>query len=123
MRNHKRNFLIGASMAALLGLGVSPLPQSNTALAQAPRRHDGAQLRGGSVLAQAAAQWLGTRPDHRLSTDKHDDIRTFIAPSRWKKRSLIATRKQADCCKAAPDVLEFSPAGDLMHHFGKVARP
>ena len=30
------------------------------------------------------------------------------------------TRKEADCCTAAPDVLAFDPAGNLIQHWGKV---
>ena len=33
---------------------------------------------------------------------------------------IAATRgKHANCCTAAPDVLEFDPAGNLIRHWGK----
>jgi hypothetical protein len=122
MRDRKRNFLIGASMAALLGLGVSPLPQSNTALAQGA---------SGDVMVPSFVVdpfWPKPLPNGwvigqtiGLSTDKNDDIWIIHRPSSLEEKEVYAARKQGDCCTAAPDVLEFSPAGDLMHHWGKAA--
>jgi len=55
-----------------------------------------------------------------LSTDAHDNIWIIHRPGSLEQKETYSTRGEADCCTAAPDVLEFSPAGALLHHWGRV---
>jgi hypothetical protein len=128
MRNlvRSRKFLIGASFAgilAVLGVGQIALDQHiiGSANAQTP----------GDVMVpkfEVDPLWPKPLPNHwvigstiGLAADKQDNIWIIHRPATLEEKEVYATRKQADCCTAAPDVLEFSPAGDLMHHWGKVA--
>ncbi len=54
-----------------------------------------------------------------LSTDAHDNIWIVHRPQTLEQKESYATRKEADCCTAAPDVLEFDPAGNLLRHWGR----
>jgi hypothetical protein len=56
-----------------------------------------------------------------LSTDSRDNIWIIHRPGSLEQKESYGTRKEADCCTAAPDVLEFDQAGNLLHHWGKVA--
>jgi hypothetical protein len=54
-----------------------------------------------------------------VGADSQDNIWIVHRPGSLELKESYMTRQESDCCTAAPDVLEFSPAGDLMHHFGK----
>src|SRR5580704_1025906 len=123
MRNfiRKRTLLAGAGMAALICLINLPiLPGEGTAAAQGasgdimvpkfevdpfwPK-----PLPNGWVLGQAVG----------LSADKNDNIWVVHRPFALEQKESYSARHEADCCMAAPDVLEFSPAGALLHHFAR----
>jgi hypothetical protein len=123
MRNfiRKRTLLAGAGMAALICLiNVPMLPGEGTAAAQGASGdimvpkfevdpYWPKPLPNGWVLGQAVG----------LSADKNDNIWVVHRPFALEQKESYSARHEADCCMAAPDVLEFSPAGGLLHHFGK----
>ena len=55
-----------------------------------------------------------------LSTDAKDNIWIIHRPASVEQKESYSARNEADCCTPAPDVLEFSPAGALLNHWGKV---
>jgi hypothetical protein len=122
MRNITRKFLAGAGLAALLALGSSgSLHQDFIAAAQAQA--------GGDVMVpwfQVDPNWPKPLPNHwvlamtiGLSMDAHDNIWIVHRPQTLEQKESYATRGEADCCIAAPDVLEFNQAGDLLRHWGR----
>jgi len=54
-----------------------------------------------------------------LDVDKKDNVWVFHRPQTLEQKESYATRKEADCCTAAPDVLQFDPAGNLIRHWGR----
>jgi DNA-binding beta-propeller fold protein YncE len=112
-----RKFLVGAGFAAIL----ASLSGSQIAQAQGE----------GDVMVpvfEADGSWPKPLPNGwvigqtiGLAADKQDNIWIVHRPGSLEEKEVYLTRKQGDCCTAAPDVLEFSPTGDLMHHWGKVA--
>ena len=117
-----RKFLIGASAAALLAVAASGSLHKNligSASAQPP----------GDVMVpmfQVDPYWPKPLPNHwvqamtiGLSMDAHDNIWIIHRPQTLEQKESYATRGEADCCIAAPDVLEFNEAGDLLRHWGR----
>jgi hypothetical protein len=124
MRNlvRSRKFLLGASLAGLLAvMGGSQLHNNfiGSASAQPP----------GDVMVpmfQVDPSWPKPLPNHwvqamtiGLSMDAHDNIWIIHRPQTLEQKESYATRGEADCCIAAPDVLEFNEAGDLLRHWGR----
>jgi hypothetical protein len=56
-----------------------------------------------------------------LDVDSHDNVWIVHRPGTFDAngRETYAMTNSAICCVAAPDVLEFNPAGDLIGHWGK----
>jgi hypothetical protein len=54
-----------------------------------------------------------------LAVDASDNVWIIHRPGSLEAKESYLTRQEADCCTAAPDVLAFDPAGNLIHHFGK----
>ena len=55
-----------------------------------------------------------------LSMDEQDNVWIVHRPQTLEQKESYAARSEADCCTAAPDVLEFDPqAGNLMRHWGR----
>ena len=54
-----------------------------------------------------------------LDVDKNDNVWVFHRPQTLEQKESYATRGEADCCTAAPDVLEFDPTGNLIKHWGR----
>jgi hypothetical protein len=54
-----------------------------------------------------------------VSVDAHDNVWIVHRPQTLEQKETYLTRKEADCCTAAPDVLEFDAAGNLLRHWGK----
>lgn len=54
-----------------------------------------------------------------VSVDSHGNIWVLHRPGTVAAMESLLTRQLADCCTAAPDVLEFNPAGDLIRAWGK----
>ena len=81
----------------------------------------GSAVRGGPVLAQTAAQSLDSRLDHRRQRGLPGS-RLDHPPRRGHARSKelwgTGDPPASDCCAAAPPVLEFDQAGNLLNHWG-----
>jgi len=117
----RKLLLGGAFTAALLGLAATPFVLE----------------RGGAAQAQAAGDtmvpwfevdpfWPKPLPNHwvqamtiGLDVDKSDNVWIVHRPQTLEQKESYAARKEADCCIAAPDVLEFDPAGNLIRHWGR----
>jgi WD40 repeat protein len=124
MRNfiRSRKFLMGAGLAALVAvLGRSPLHKNIIASASA-------QPPGDVMVPMFVVDplWPKPLPNHwvqamtiGLSMDTHDNIWIIHRPQTLEQKESYATRGEADCCIAAPDVLEFNEAGDLLRHWGR----
>jgi WD40 repeat protein len=114
-----RKFLTGAACAALVaGLAAAPV-LLDRAHAQAP----------GDVMVpwfEVDPYWPKPLPNHwilamtiGLDVDKQDNVWIFHRPQTLEQKESYATRNESDCCTAAPDVLEFDPAGNLLRHWGR----
>src|SRR5205085_2573086 len=55
-----------------------------------------------------------------VAVDAQDNVWIVHRPGSLEAKESYLTRKEADCCTAAPDVLAFDPAGNLIQHWGKV---
>src|SRR6185369_7165238 len=117
----RKLLLGGAFTAALLGLAATPFVLE----------------RGGAAQAQAAGDtmvpwfevdpfWPKPLPNHwvqamtiGLDVDKQDNVWIVHRPQTLEQKESYAARNEADCCIAAPDVLEFDPAGKLIRHWGR----
>jgi hypothetical protein len=54
-----------------------------------------------------------------VSVDSNDNVWIVHRPQTLEPKESYLATNSAECCIAAPDVLEFDPAGNLMHHWGK----
>jgi hypothetical protein len=75
---------------------------------------------------QADPFWPKPLPNHwvlamtiGLSMDAKDNVWILHRPQTLEQKESYATRNESDCCTAAPDVLEFDPAGNLLRHWGR----
>ncbi len=114
-----RKFAFGASMAVLLAVLGSASAQSPGG---APR--DDVMV----PVFEVDPFWPKPLPNHwiigqtiGLSTDAQDNIWIIHRPGSVEQKESYSARKEADCCTPAPDVLEFSPAGVLLKHWGRAA--
>jgi hypothetical protein len=55
-----------------------------------------------------------------LAVDASDNVWIIHRPGSLEAKESYLTRKEADCCSAAPDVLAFDQQGNLIQHWGKV---
>jgi hypothetical protein len=53
-----------------------------------------------------------------VAVDAHDNDWIVHRPQTLDEKESYLTRGEADCCTAAPDVLELDPAGNLIRHWG-----
>jgi hypothetical protein len=117
-----RKLMMGTAMAAVLAAGVGPAAVQ----AQAPAS-GGAN--GGDVMVpwfEVDPYWPKPLPNHwilamtiGLGLDAKDNVWIFHRPQTLEQKESYATRGEADCCTAAPDVLAFDPAGNLIKHWGR----
>jgi len=70
--------------------------------------------------------WPKPLPNHWIlgmtigvAVDANDDVWIVHRPPSLDEKESLLTRNQGDCCTAAPDVLEFDPAGNLIRHWSK----
>ena len=112
-----RNFMIGAGFAVALGaLAVGQFAFDGKAVAQGAH---GAEIRSRPLLAQAAAQSLGAWAWRSASGSTTTIISGWcIAPAPWTAPISQLQRGLGECCQAAPPVLEFDEAGNLLHAWG-----
>jgi hypothetical protein len=133
-KNMKRNLYVGATVVALAGtLGIASHVAGKKATVQA----------AGIVAPkfEVDPMWPKPLPNHwvigqtiGLDVDSHDNVWIIHRPGTFDgsgketygmPNSGIANnaagngQPYAICCIAAPDVLEFSPAGELIGHWGK----
>ena len=84
---------------------------------------------GGEVMVpkfEVDPFWPKPLPNHWIigmvggvGVDANDDVWIIHRPPTLDQKESYLTRGEADCCTAAPDVLEFDPAGNLIRHWGK----
>src|SRR5262249_9068205 len=116
MTRKSRKLLAGAALAGLLAsAGSGPL---SSALAQ-----DNDPM---VPWFQVDPLWPNPLPNHGvlpmpmgLSMDAKDNVWILHRPQPLEQKESYAPRNEADCCPAAPDVLEFDPAGNLLRHWGR----
>jgi hypothetical protein len=116
----KRNLWIGTAvitLAVALGAGSAWLGKRTVVAAageQAPKFEVDPfwpkPLPNGWVLGQTIG----------LAVDAQDNVWIVHRPGSLEAKESYQTRKEADCCTAAPDVLAFDQAGNLIQHWGKV---
>ena len=123
MKTLSRKFLFGASVAiiALAGTQTTNISLVANAEAQAP---------GDTQVPwfEADPYWPKPLPNHwlmgntiGLDLDKNDNVWIIHRPQTLEFMETYRTRGESDCCTAAPDVLAFNPAGDVIKHWGKAA--
>jgi len=117
-----RKFLFGVSLAGLMAVG------GHIALHQGLIGSANAQPPADPMVPmfQVDPYWPKPLPNHwvqamtiGLSMDTHDNIWIIHRPQTLEQKESYSTRGEADCCTAAPDVLEFNEAGDLLRHWGR----
>jgi hypothetical protein len=54
-----------------------------------------------------------------VSVDSNDNVWIIHRPGTLEPKESYLATNSAECCIAAPDVLEFDPAGNLIRHWGK----
>ena len=116
----KRKYYAGVAFLAVLGalaIGSMPAPEEGVVEAagvQAPR-------------FEVDPMWPKPLPNHwvigatiGVAVDANDQSGSFIAQARSKPRNSTrpGIRRLRECCAAAPPVLEFNEAGDLIGHWG-----
>ena len=116
----KRNLWIGAALITLavaLGAGSAWLGKRTVVAAageQAPKFEVDPfwpkPLPNGWVIGQTIG----------IAVDAQDNVWIIHRPGSLEAKESYQTRKEADCCTAAPDVLAFDQAGNLIQHWGKV---
>jgi hypothetical protein len=121
-----RSFLMGAAFAALLaGFTLDPSAFHKGGFAQAQD-----VVPGSTMVPRFEVDPLWPKPLPNgwvfgsvigLSMDAHDNIWIVHRPGSLDKEDSTGTRGEASCCTAAPDVMEFDEAGNVLHHFGKAA--
>ncbi|MCX7279978.1 MAG: hypothetical protein NTX21_00085 [Alphaproteobacteria bacterium] len=114
-----RKFILAAGVAVLVaGLGAGP------------STFQGAHAQGGGDVMvpkfEADPFWPKPLPNNwrlamviGLSMDAKDNVWIVHRPQTLEQKESYATRGEADCCTAAPDVLAFDPAGNLIKHWGR----
>ena len=125
-RPHGARFSVEPSSGASLALLLAGLVAAQAAAAARGRRagpqRGGAALRGRSAVAEAAAQPLAARHGRSASgsTSRTTSGSSIAAPARCTTTSaaLELNRRSANAARAAPPVLVFDPAGNLLRSWG-----
>src|SRR5262249_11478542 len=107
------------ALAAVLGLGLPVVSQHLITRAEA-------QTADPMVpYFEADPYWPKPLPHHwrlgqtvGVSIDSHENVWIVHRPGSLERMESYSTRNEADCCTAAPDVLEFDPAGNVINSFG-----
>jgi hypothetical protein len=111
MKTIIRKCLAGAGLAALLAMtGASAQPPADPMV----------------PWFEVDPFWPKPLPNHwrlamtiGLSMDARDNVWILHRPQTLELKESYAARGEADCCVAAPDVLAFDPAGNLIKHWGR----
>jgi hypothetical protein len=119
----KRNLTIAASVAAALTatiagawlLGANQVAQAADTAVQAPKFEVDPLWPKPLPNNWVIGQTIG------LAVDAQDNVWIIHRPASLEAKESYLTRKESDCCTAAPDVLAFDSDGNLIHSWGKVA--
>jgi WD40 repeat protein len=119
-----RKFLAGTGIAALLAMaGMTPVAFNQHWIGEAKAQSPGDVM---VPWFEADPYWPKPLPNHwvlamtiGLGLDAKENVWVFHRPQTLEQKESYATRNEADCCIAAPDVLEFDPAGNLIRHWGR----
>jgi hypothetical protein len=117
-----RNFLIGTAFAVtLVGLSADPSSLGDNGSAQAQGAADPMVPR-----FEVDPLWPKPYPNHwvigvviGLDVDKNDNVWIVHRPGTLENQESRLTRNESKCCTAAPDVLEFNPAGNVIRSWGR----
>ena len=118
-----RTLLVGTAIAALVaGLGVvAPSILGHTGSAQAQGAADPMVPK-----FEVDPFWPKPYPNHwvignviGLDVDKNDNVWIVHRPGTLENQESRLTRNESECCTAAPDVLAFDPAGNVIHSWGR----
>ena len=118
-----RDFLVGTAFAALVAaLGVAPSIIGHNGAAQA----QGAAADPMVPKFEVDPLWPKPYPNHwvigaviGLDVDKQDNVWIVHRPGSLENQETRLTRSESICCTAAPDVLEFNPAGNVIRSWGR----
>ena len=117
----KRNLAIGGSFLAVLA-ALCGRAGHGAAVGRGAGQGgaDGAALRGGPDLPQAAAERLVSGPDHRpvggCAGPRLDRHRPDVLDA--AEGASSQTPPTGECCNIADPILEFDQAGNLLRHWG-----
>src|SRR5215467_6280872 len=114
----KRNYYFGAIFLTLLiALGAASLALQRRATVEAA----GVQ----APRFEVDPMWPKPLPNHwvmgsviGVAVDANDHIWIIHRQGSLEPKEVSASTKGAECCYAAPPVLEFNEAGDLIGHWG-----
>jgi WD40 repeat protein len=117
-----RGFLIGTAFAALVaGLGIAPSVVGHIGAAQAQGAADPMVPK-----FEVDPFWPKPYPNHwvignviGLDVDKQDHVWIVHRPGTLENQESRLTRNESQCCTAAPDVLAFDAAGNVIHSWGR----
>ncbi len=117
----RRNLVIGGGLVAVLaGLGVGQALLDHTVAAQGGRKVE-------APMFEVDPLWPKPLPNHWLigssigvSVDAQDHVWIIHRPDTLVRNEVAAAASPptAECCLAAPPVLEFDAAGNLVNHWG-----
>jgi hypothetical protein len=118
-----RKLLLSVAAASLLAAGIGPVALHQNWVGEAKAQTDGDTM---VPWFEADPYWPKPLPNHwilamviGLGLDAKDNVWVFHRPQTLEQKESYATRGEADCCTAAPDVLAFDPAGNLIKHWGR----
>src|ERR1700759_1318576 len=111
MKNITRKLVAGAGLAALLAIGAAQAQPPEDPMVP---------------WFEVDPFWPKPLPNNwrlamviGLSMDAKDNVWIVHRPQTLEQKESYLARGEADCCVAAPDVLEFDPAGKLLRHWGR----
>ena len=117
-----RGLLFGAAIVALVG-GVAVTPSIHGF------GSGQAQAQGNDPMVpkfEVEPLWPKPYPNHwvignviGLDVDKQDNVWIVHRPGTLENQESRLTRNESECCTAAPDVLAFNQAGNVIHSWGR----
>jgi hypothetical protein len=115
----KRNVYTGAGILALAAI----LATGSVLVSRRTVVHAGAVM---APKFEVDPFWPKPLPNHwvigqtiGLSVDSNDNVWIVHRPATLEPKESYLKTNSAECCIAAPDVLEFDPAGNVLHHWGR----
>jgi len=119
-----RKFVMGASLVGLATMGcIGSVALDQSWIGEARAQADGDMM---VPWFEVDPFWPKPLPNHwvlamtiGLSMDAKDNVWIVHRPQTLEQKESYAARNEADCCVAAPDVLAFDPAGNLIRHWGR----